>query len=635
MSWLVAHPMVAVLVPLVLALAIPLGGRRTAVAAPWVAMLGPLLVTGLGIGSLVAVAGTRPVAEPWRSALASHGGHAWVGALRLGWAVDSLAAVMLLVVGVVALMVMLFSVGYMHGDRGFVRYFALLSLFTASMTLLVIADGFVALFVGWELVGACSYLLIGFWFEKPSARDAAMKAFVTTRVGDVGLMLGLAVLWTATGTLGYAAMFQRIAAVPATLVTLAAVLLACGAIGKSAQFPLHIWLPDAMEGPTPVSGLIHAATMVAAGVYLVVRVWPLFEMAPAARSLLLVVGLVSAVGAACAAVAQLDVKRVLAYSTISQLGFMFVALGVGAWEAAFFHLVAHAMFKALLFLASGSLIHGTDTQDLRQMGGLRAEMPVTFWTWLAGAFALVGVWPFAGFFSKDEILVAAWRSGPLVGVALLATVGLTALYVTRATRLAFFDAYRGRGHAHEGSLTMLVPLVALAVPSALLGLALGATGWFSRVLGEPSQSPAFTIAVASMACALTGVVLGWRVSGGATGDEAFELSLGGLWPVLRGAFGWDRLISVHLVKFVAAVVRVLWAFVDRLLVDGAVEGLGWLATATGRGLAALEDGNVQGYVALLASGAAVIVVAQWYPPALALGFGAVAVVAAFKAVRSR
>ena len=324
---------------------------------------------------------------------------------------------MLLVVGTVALMVMVFSIGYMAEDPGRVRYFALLSAFTGSMTLLVIGDSFATLFIGWELVGACSYLLIGFWYQKPSAMKAAVKAFLTTRVGDVGLLFGLAVLWSATGSLGYTRVMEGLPQMAPPVVTTAAVLLAIGAIGKSAQFPLQIWLPDAMEGPTPVSALIHAATMVAAGVFLVARVWPLFEAAPAARTLLLAVGLISALGAALAAIPQRDIKKVLAYSTISQLGFMFAALGVGAWAFAFFHLMTHAAFKALLFLTSGSVIHGSGTQDMREMGGLRKEMPFTFAAWLVGMFALVGFWPMSGFFSKDAILDAVWLAVPIAGLA--------------------------------------------------------------------------------------------------------------------------------------------------------------------------------------------------------------------------
>ena len=358
---------------------------------------------------------------------------------------------------------MVFSVGYMAEDEGWNRYFALLALFTGSMSLLVIADSFVGLFIGWELVGACSYLLIGFWFRKPSAAAAATKAFLTTRVGDVGLLVGLAVLWWATGSLAYQEVVARIEPMPAGLLLAAAVCLAIGAMGKSAQFPLHAWLPDAMEGPTPVSALIHAATMVAAGVFLIVRVWPIFELAAGAREMVLVVGVISALGGSLIALVQRDIKKVLAYSTISQLGFMFAALGVGAWAAAFFHLMTHAAFKGLLFLASGSVIHGSGTQDLHEMGGLRAKMPVTFATWTVGALALAGIPGFAGFFSKDAVLDAVLRDAPLAGWALLAASALTAFYMARSTRLAFGGRpVRPDAHPHESPASMAAPLVALA-----------------------------------------------------------------------------------------------------------------------------------------------------------------------------
>ncbi len=408
--------------------------------------------------------------------------------------------------GVVALCVVVFSVGYMADDKGWNRYFALLSLFTGSMSLLVIADSFVGLFIGWELVGACSYLLIGFWFEKPTAAAAAVKAFLTTRVGDVGLLVGLSVLWWATGSLAYQEVIARIEPMPAGLLQAAAICIAIGAMGKSAQFPLHAWLPDAMEGPTPVSALIHAATMVAAGVFLIVRVWPIFELAPGARELVLAAGAISALGAALIAVVQRDIKKVLAFSTISQLGFMFAALGVGAWAAAFFHLVTHAAFKGLLFLGSGSVIHGSGTQDLHEMGGLRKAMPVTFATWLVGALALAGIPGFAGFFSKDAVLEAVLHDAPVAGWALLAASALTAFYMARATRLAFFGSTPAEAHPHESPRSMLGPLVVLAA------LAVG-LGWFgsqmAELLGAEAEPLALGVSALAVTLALAGGTAGW------------------------------------------------------------------------------------------------------------------------------
>jgi NADH-quinone oxidoreductase subunit L len=391
-----------------------------------------------------------------------------------------------------------------------------------------------------------------------------------------------------------------------------------------------------MEGPTPVSALIHAATMVAAGVYLVVRAWPLYDAVPEARFVLLAAGLVSAMLAASAAIAQTDVKKVLAYSTISQLGFMFVALGAGAWVAALFHLVTHAAFKALLFLGSGSLIHACDTQDLREMGGLKSTMPITFWTWIAGAAALVGMVPFAGFFSKDEIIAAVWHTSPALGLALLVTAGLTAFYVARATRLAFFDSYRGAGHPHEGPATMTLPLLALAVPSALLGWFLFSGHRLATLVSEKPEPMTYWLAGVALAVAGVGLVAGWSVArGGAAGDEAFEESMGGLWGVLRSAWGWDRLVSVQLVNAVVRICSVLWAVVDRLLIDGIAEGAAIATSVAGRALAALQRGRAQEYLAMIALGVVALLAGTRYPVVLPVALGAVALAAAITAVRSR
>jgi NADH-quinone oxidoreductase subunit L len=627
---LVTSPWLAVVVPMLLATLVAGVGARGRRVAPWLSMIGPIAVTLVGIAGIT----TARVLGEMRGAVVSAGGYEWfrVGqtVIRLGWTVDRLGAVMLVVVGVVAFLVMLFSVGYMAHDEGYVRYFALLSLFTASMSLLVIADGFVSLFAGWELVGACSYLLIGFWYRKPSAAAAAIKAFLVTRVGDVGLLVGIAILWAGTGGVTYVAVFERMGALSATALTAAAVLIAIGAMGKSAQFPLHIWLPDAMEGPTPVSALIHAATMVAAGVFLVARTWPIFEASPVARAVLLAAGLISALGAATAAVAQTDIKKVLAYSTISQLGFMFVALGCGAWVAAFFHLVTHAAFKALLFLGSGSVIHGTDTQEIREMGGLRRVMPITFVTWVVGSLALAGVWPLAGFFSKDEILSAGFATSPFVGITLVATAGVTAFYIARTTRLVFFGDYRGEGRPHEGPWTMTAPLVVLAVLAAVLGLA--ATG-LARLLAETPAGIDPAIAVPALAVTLAGLVGGWFVVGhGASSDERLEATLGRLWPAMRSAWGWNALVTGPLVSGLVAAVRVTYAFVDRLLIDGIVEGAAIVTRKAGSGLANLQSGNLSAYAVLVVLGAFFLISGLFNGTLLLIGFGAVVVAAVVASV---
>jgi NADH-quinone oxidoreductase subunit L len=453
--------------------------------------------------------------------------------------------------------------------------------------------------VGWELVGACSFLLIGFWYRRPEAAAAAMKAFLTTRVGDVGLLLGIAVLWAATGQSSYEGALGNLGVVPAGVATSAAIAIAVGAIGKSAQFPLHAWLPDAMEGPTPVSALIHAATMVAAGVYLVVRVWPLFEAAPVARLVLLAAGTVSALGAALIALVQRDIKRVLAYSTVSQLGFMFVALGAGAWLAAFFHLVAHAAFKALLFLTSGSVIHGSGTQDMHEMGGLRKSMPVTFAAWLIGVLSLAGIPPLAGFFSKDLLLESVWRFSAPIGLVLLGVSALTAFYSARATRLVFFGASARDSKAHESPAVMLVPLAVLGVLVLVVGW-LG--GGIARLLGTESEPLNVMLSLAAVGSALLGATGGWLTADGAKGDSRTAAALGRLQPALLGALYWNSAVDRIVVRPTVGLSRALWAVGDRLVADGIAEGSGRLARRLGRGFSRLQGGDAQSYATLVALG---------------------------------
>ncbi len=613
MNAFVTSPWIAVVAPMLLALLLGVSGSRLRSAAPWIALMAPLVTVALGAASLVRICGQGLVVDAERHATAAQGSIPWFRlggtSIELAWTVDGLAAVMLVVVGLVAACVIVFSIGYMAGERGWVRYFALLALFTGSMNLLVIAASFTTLFMGWELVGACSYLLIGFWYTKPSAVSAAVKAFITTRVGDVGLLLGIAILWTATGADSYADVIAALGAVPATTVAAAGVCLAIGAMGKSAQFPLHAWLPDAMEGPTPVSALIHAATMVAAGVYLVVRVWPIFEAAPAARLLLLAAGVISAFGAALAGAAQRDIKKVLAYSTISQLGLMFAALGVGAWYAAFFHLVTHAGFKALLFLTSGSVIHGTGTQDMHEMGGLRRQMPWTFAAWLFGMLALTGTPGFAGFFSKDLILEQVLRSSLWLGLILYGASALTAFYAARSTRLVFFGKPAEGLRAHESTPSMLLPLVVLG--SAAVGL-----GWLGHplelLLGHEAEPFALAASAAAVAVALFGAVIGWFSSDGPEGDRATAESLGATWRLLEGAYRWDALVDRVIVRPSIAVSRTVWAVADRLLADGAAEGTARGARRVGRSLSSLQLGDAQAYtLAIVVAAVLMLVVTTW------------------------
>ncbi|MDQ6909487.1 MAG: NADH-quinone oxidoreductase subunit L [Actinomycetota bacterium] len=396
-----------------------------------------------------------------------------------GFHVDGLTVMMLFVVTFISLMVHIYSTGYMHGDRRYTYFFAALSLFTASMLLLVVADNTLQLLVGWELVGMCSFMLIGHWWEEGANSSAAIKAFITTRIGDVGLMLGIITLFFAAGQNFNIENLNRMAlsgGISHGLLLAGGALLFLGVMGKSAQFPLHVWLPDAMAGPTPVSALIHAATMVVAGVYLIARLYGVFfsgfSIEMGGINLVALIGAITVLIAAGLAFVQDDVKKVLAYSTVSQLGYMVMALGVGAWTAAVFHLFTHAFFKALLFLGSGSLIHAVHSNNMSEMGGMRKHMPTTFWTFLVGSAALAGFFPLAGFWSKDEIITGASADFQLMMVVGLVGAAMTAAYMTRACWLIFAGEYRGHGHPHESPLSMVWPLRILAVGAI-------STGWLN------------------------------------------------------------------------------------------------------------------------------------------------------------
>ncbi|HHJ99085.1 MAG TPA: NADH-quinone oxidoreductase subunit L [Actinobacteria bacterium] len=590
--------------PVMIALLIAAAGAGPVKYTRWLALIGPVVGAYVGAATLFEAV---PVGEGASDAAAvAAESVSWLnvtsGSIDIGLLADPLAAMMLVVVGVVASMVIIFSFGYMADDPSQPRYFSLISAFTAAMNGLVLSTSLVGLFVAWELVGACSYLLIGFWFTKPSAARAAVKAFLVTRVGDVGLLLALALLWRETSTLVIADVLAAVPTLAPTTITTVALLLFVGAAGKSAQFPLHVWLPDAMEGPTPVSALIHAATMVAAGVFLVARTWPLFEASESAQLVVLVIGTVTALGAATIAVPQTDIKRVLAYSTISQLGFMFAALGAGAWVAAFFHLVTHAAFKSLLFLASGSVIHGSGTQDLREMGGLGRIMPITGATWLVGVAALAGLPPLAGFFSKDAVLDAVWVHAPVAGVALFVASGLTAFYSFRATRLAFSGSFRGAGHPHESPVSMTGPLVVLAALAFTLG---GASWWFADLYGGHGGL-ALPIAVASTLVAGAGAVIGWIVyRPGPEVDTRLAHALGRLWRSAGSAYGVDALVMRGAAATERGATTVSDRF-DRRIIDGAANGVASIAQRVGREFNELQSGEGQHYAALVGAGAVLL-----------------------------
>ena len=541
--------------------------------------------------------------------------------------VDQLSAVMLLVVTGVGFLIHVYSTGYMHDDPGYARFFTYLNLFVFSMVMLVLAGNFLVLYVFWEAVGLCSYLLIGFWYERQSAADAGKKAFIVNRVGDFGFGLGIMLIWTTFGTLSYAEVFAKAdATVAASTYTAIALLLFMGACGKSAQLPLYTWLPDAMEGPTPVSALIHAATMVTAGVYMVARCHKLFEMSPVSLEVVAWVGALTAVFAATIGLVQTDIKRVLAYSTISQLGYMFVGVGVGAYAAGIFHLVTHAFFKALLFLGAGSVIHGmSGEQDLRKMGGLAPKMVVTTITFVIGALGLSGVPPLAGFFSKDEILAAVFHEGhPVLWALLVAGAFLTAFYSFRLVFLAFFGNPRMprevAHHVHESPAAMTVPLVLLALLTVVAGAALGLPGahgtplsrFLAPVLGHAGgghEGPtALALLVFSAAVAVAGVGLAWYVYGrGDVRPGSIGVPRNALHRLLLNKYYVDEIYDALVVRPLYRLSEWAAQRFDLGVIDGAVNGVARLAQAGAAGLRRVQSGFVMNYAFGMLLGAVAVV----------------------------
>jgi len=529
--------------------------------------------------------------------------------------VDRLTAVMLLVVTGIGLLIHIYSVGYMAHEAGYDRFFAFLNLFMFFMLVLVLAANYLVLFIGWEGVGLCSYLLIGFYYLKKSATDAGKKAFVVNRVGDLGFSLGMFLTLLTFGSLDFAAVFGKAQAEASALnpqtVTLICLLLLVGATGKSAQVPLYVWLPDAMEGPTPVSALIHAATMVTAGVYMVARSAPLYNLSPTAMEVVAIVGLLTAVLAATIGMTQYDIKKVFAYSTVSQLGYMFLGLGVGAYSAAVFHIMTHAFFKALLFLGAGSVIHAlSGEQDLRMMGGLRSKIPVTFTVLLAAAVAIAGVPPFSGFHSKDAILLAAHAHAPWMFWVGVATAAMTAFYVFRAIFLCFFGTYRGDAHPHESPLVMTLPLGVLALLS-LAGGYFNVPHYLAPLFGGEHAPHDETLVYASVAAGLAGIGLAWLCYVAAPGlPERFSQMLGGLYRLVYNKYYVDEMYDAVIVHPIRDGSRaLLWGVVDARLVDGAVNGAGALAKAVGAGLRQMQSGYIRRYAAWVVLGSVAIVAA--------------------------
>jgi NADH-quinone oxidoreductase subunit L len=565
--------------------------------------------------------------------------YTWIGVgllqVPLGFAFDHLTAVMVIVVSGVGFLIHVYAIGYMHGDRGFRRFFTYMNLFVFAMLMLVLGSNLLVMFVGWEGVGLCSYLLIGFFYEKKSAADAGKKAFVVNRIGDFGFLLAIFLVFYNFGTLEFEGVAKATATVAPAVITGICLLLFLGATGKSAQVPLYFWLPDAMEGPTPVSALIHAATMVTAGVYMVARTHFLFDLAPLAQATVATVGVLTAFFAATIAFAQRDIKRILAYSTISQLGYMFVGVGVGAYAAGVFHLMTHAFFKALLFLGAGSIMHALSGElDIYKMGGLRKRMPATFWTFLIATFAIAGLPPLSGFFSKDEILWKAFAAPQLphglnyfiYGLGLL-TAGMTAFYMFRAVFLTFFGESRMdpevEAHVHESPALMTMPLAVLAVLAAVGGLigipeVIGGGAHFEKWIGHTvghgeggHHAPAaleIGLMAVSVSVALLGIFLAYVFYRKKTGLPA---QFTAAWPRLHrwveNKYYVDEFNQAAVIEPIKrASTGFLWQFVDTILIDGTVNGVGWLAKKAGAGLARLQTGHVYSYALSMVCGAVVL-----------------------------
>jgi len=569
--------------------------------------------------------------------------------VEAGMLIDPLTAIMLMVVTIVSMLVQIYSVGYMAGDPRFSRYFSFLSLFTFSMLGLVLANNFFEIFIFWELVGLTSYLLIGFWFEKKSASDAGKKAFITTRTGDLAFMLGIFLLTTTVGTLNFQEAFHQVesGAISSTLLTLSAILLFGGAVGKSAQFPLHVWLPDAMEGPTPVSALIHAATMVAAGVYLVARLMSIYALSVPASLVVAIIGAFTAFLAASIGLVQNDIKRVLAYSTISQLGYMIMALGLGGYTAGTFHLMTHASFKALLFLGAGSVIHAMHTNDIWEMGGLYPKMKTTALTFIIGSLSLAGIFPLSGFWSKDEILLLALNKYPIFMLVGLAVAFMTAFYMFRLCFVTFYGKPKDQHkfeHAHESPKVMTVPLVILAFLSIFagwVGIPWLHKGYSSFVYHHEVHhlEPNFILMIVATLVALSGIYLAYLMYyKGSISPEKLKNKFSFIYKVLYNKYYFDELYNAIIIKplfkltdflfkkFDLGVIdwlvnsvgnftvflSWLWELFDTYIVDGAVNGLGYVVRGTGAGMRKVQTGQLQNYAFIIFFGIVLIILSKLF-----------------------
>jgi NADH-quinone oxidoreductase subunit L len=615
-----------------------LGRRLPKWLVTTVALLAPLAAFGVVLNAALGVFGIIPVTIislpftetcplPWINAGLLH--------VNFSFVLDQLSLVMLLVVTGVGFLIHVYSVGYMGDDKGYARYFSYLNLFLFFMTVLVLAGNALVMFIGWEGVGLASYLLIGFWFQKKSAADAGKKAFIVNRIGDFGFLIGMFLLVANFGTLTFTEIATKLGQDPGWnggVVTVIALCLMLGATGKSAQLPLYIWLPDAMEGPTPVSALIHAATMVTAGVYMVARTHVLFDHSPFALSVVAIIGAATAIFAATIALVQNDIKRVLAYSTISQLGYMFLGCGVAAYSAAIFHLMTHAFFKALLFMAAGSVIHAIGgEQDLRKMGGLRKKLPVTFWTMTAAVLAIAGFFPFAGFFSKDAILYVAFlqgTNGKILWFVGLLTALLTSFYMFRLWYLTFMGESRSpEVHPHESPWSMRGPLVILALLSVC-------GGWigmerFGNFLAPsvgvlPTEAGNMRLEIILSIVAVLVALEGWLIADklyrrkpARPAQYAAALPTG--YKLLANKYYVDELYGAVVVKPLLGFSKfVLEWVVDFVILGGAAWLLGGIATFTGAILQRWQSGNLRSYAAWLAAGGAAVLLFLLVPWATVL-----------------
>jgi NADH-quinone oxidoreductase subunit L len=564
-----------------------------------------------------------------------------VGALRIPFSflVDPLSSIMLLIVTGIGFLIHVYSAGYMHNDGGFAKFFAYLNLFIFFMLLLVLGSNYVVLFIGWEGVGLCSYLLIGFWFTNVNYASAAKKAFIMNRIGDLGFLLAVFFIYSTFGSVEFANVFSQAALLPSgsAILVVITLLLFVGATGKSAQLPLFTWLPDAMAGPTPVSALIHAATMVTAGIYMIARSNILFTLAPLTMDIVAIVGLSTAIVAALIAITQNDIKKVLAYSTVSQLGYMFLGLGVGAYTGAFFHVITHAFFKALLFLGAGSVIHAMHhEQDMRNMGGLKAKLPITFFTMLMGTIAISGLPPFSGFFSKDEILAHVYEHNPTLWVIGVIGAMLTAFYMFRMLFLTFWGSFRGtkeqEKHLHESPKSMTTPLVVLAILSVFGGLigvpeVLGGSHWLAQFL---SPVLVYTKAVSGEAVPLDHATE-YLLMGISVGAALLAIGIAYVTYVSRKVvpisdaenrsilsklsyhkFYIDEVYEALITRPLDAISSFLYKLVDKLGIDGLVNGAGTTAKEASKTLRLIQTGNVGFYIFMMVAGIVALLIYGFY-----------------------